>query len=144
MCSRPCKRVYRPVKETSICGYIGLMDLTRGDIIRSRTYEAFLPLIAGAIIYLVMVVILSRLVTLLERSCVAMSDNQTLFHMTACANRSADLYSTTFQQIFKKAKLLLSSDLRFRQINIPRSLNLLEMPTAEKFSLKETILQTNI
>jgi His/Glu/Gln/Arg/opine family amino acid ABC transporter permease subunit len=56
------------LKETSICGYIGLMDLTRGgDIIRSRTYEAFLPLIAVAIIYLVMVVILSRLVTLLER-----------------------------------------------------------------------------
>ena len=56
------------LKETSICGYIGLMDLTRGgDIIRSRTYEAFLPLIAVALIYLVMVVILSRLVTLLER-----------------------------------------------------------------------------
>ena len=56
------------LKETSICGYIGLMDLTRGgDIIRSRTYEAFLPLIAVAIIYLAMVVILSRLVTLLER-----------------------------------------------------------------------------
>lgn len=30
------------LKETSICGYIGLMDLTRGgDIIRSRTYNAF-------------------------------------------------------------------------------------------------------
>lgn len=56
------------LKETSICGYIGLMDLTRGgDIIRSRTYEAFLPLIAVAIIYLAMVVVLSRLVTLLER-----------------------------------------------------------------------------
>lgn len=56
------------LKETSICGYIGLMDLTRGgDIIRSRTYEAFLPLIAVALIYLVMVMILSRLVTLLER-----------------------------------------------------------------------------
>ena len=56
------------LKETSICGYIGLMDLTRGgDIIRSRTYEAFLPLIAVALIYLAMVVVLSRLVTLLER-----------------------------------------------------------------------------
>lgn len=56
------------LKETSICGYIGLMDLTRGgDIIRSRTYDAFLPLIAVAVIYLVMVLVLSRLVTLLER-----------------------------------------------------------------------------
>lgn len=56
------------LKETSICGYIGLMDLTRGgDIIRSRTYEPFMPLIAVAIVYLLMVVILSSLVKKLER-----------------------------------------------------------------------------
>lgn len=56
------------LKETSICGYIGLMDLTRGgDIIRSRTYEAFLPLIAVALIYLVMVIGLTALVGKLER-----------------------------------------------------------------------------
>ena len=56
------------LKETSICGYIGLMDLTRGgDIIRSRTYEAFMPLIAVALIYLVLVMFLSALVRRLER-----------------------------------------------------------------------------
>lgn len=56
------------LKETSICGYIGLNDLTRGgDIIRSRTYEAFLPLIAVAIIYLIMVAGLSALVSAWER-----------------------------------------------------------------------------
>ena len=56
------------LKETSISGYIGLMDLTKGgDIIRSNTYEAFLPLIAVAIIYLVIVRILSRCVSRLER-----------------------------------------------------------------------------
>ena len=56
------------LKETSICGYIGLMDLTRGgDIIRSRTYEAFLPLIAVAIIYLVIVMLLTAFVNRLER-----------------------------------------------------------------------------
>lgn len=56
------------LKETSICGYIGLMDLTRGgDIIRSRTYEAFLPLIAVALIYLALVMILTHFVKLLER-----------------------------------------------------------------------------
>ena len=44
------------------------MDLTRGgDIIRSRTYEAFLPLIAVAIIYLVIVMVLTSLVRRLER-----------------------------------------------------------------------------
>lgn len=56
------------LKETSICGYIGIMDLTRGsDIIRSRTYEAFMPLIAAGLIYLVLVMILTNLVGRLER-----------------------------------------------------------------------------
>ena len=56
------------VKETSIAGYIGLVDLTKGgDIIRSRTYEAFLPLIAVALIYLVIVMFLTMLVGKLER-----------------------------------------------------------------------------
>ncbi len=56
------------LKETSICGYIGLMDLTRGgDIIRSRTFNAFLPLLTVAAIYLVLVVILTYFVKLLER-----------------------------------------------------------------------------
>ena len=56
------------LKETSVAGNIALNDLTKGgDIIRSATYEAFLPLIAVALIYLAMVMILSRLVALLER-----------------------------------------------------------------------------
>ena len=56
------------LKETSVCGYIGLMDLTKGgDIIRSRTYEAFLPLIAVALIYLVIVCGLQALAKRLER-----------------------------------------------------------------------------
>ena len=53
------------LKETSISGYIGLTDLTRGgDIIRSITYDALLGV---AFIYLVLVVILSALVKKLER-----------------------------------------------------------------------------
>lgn len=56
------------LKETSISGYIGLMDLTRGgDIIRSQTYEALLPLLAVAVIYLVIVMFLTYLVGKLER-----------------------------------------------------------------------------
>ena len=56
------------LKETSVCGYIALQDLTKGgDIIRSRTYDPFLPLIAVAVIYLVIVMGLSALVTRLER-----------------------------------------------------------------------------
>ncbi|MBQ8857971.1 MAG: amino acid ABC transporter permease [Lachnospiraceae bacterium] len=56
------------LKETSVAGYIALQDLTKGgDIIRSRTYDAFFPLIAVAIIYLVMVMIFTKLISMLER-----------------------------------------------------------------------------
>lgn len=56
------------LKETSICGYIGLTDLTRGgDIIRSRTFSAFMPLIAIALIYLCIVMVLTACVNRLER-----------------------------------------------------------------------------
>lgn len=55
------------LKETSVSGYIALQDLTKGgDIIRSRTYDAFMPLIAVALIYLVMVMIFTKLVNILE------------------------------------------------------------------------------
>ena len=56
------------LKETSVAGYIGMQDLTKGgDIIRSRTYDAFMPLIAVAIIYLAMVMIFTKLQQLMER-----------------------------------------------------------------------------
>ena len=55
------------LKETSVAGYIALQDLTKaGDIIRSQTYDAFLPLIAVALIYLVLVTCLTSLLTHLE------------------------------------------------------------------------------
>ncbi len=56
------------LKETSICGYIGLNELTRGgDIIRGTTFDALLPLFGVAIIYLVLVLFISYLLSLLER-----------------------------------------------------------------------------
>ena len=56
------------VKETSICGYIALTDLTHGgNTIRSQTYDAFMPLIAVALIYLLIVCVLSAGVSRLER-----------------------------------------------------------------------------
>jgi His/Glu/Gln/Arg/opine family amino acid ABC transporter permease subunit len=56
------------LKETSVAGYIALQDLTKaGDIIRSRTYDAFMPLIAVALIYLAMVLVFTKLVNMLER-----------------------------------------------------------------------------
>lgn len=56
------------LKETSIASYVGVTDLTGGaNIIRGITYQSFFPLIAIAIIYLVMVLFFTKLVTLLER-----------------------------------------------------------------------------
>ena len=56
------------LKETSVPGYIALQDLTKaGDIIRSQTYTAFMPLIAVAVIYLAVVMLFSFLLGKLER-----------------------------------------------------------------------------
>ena len=56
------------LKETSVAGYIALEDLTKGgDIIRSRTYSAFMPLIAVALIYLLMVLLMEQIVKIIER-----------------------------------------------------------------------------
>ncbi|MCR5144842.1 MAG: amino acid ABC transporter permease [Lachnospiraceae bacterium] len=64
-----CNEFIVLLKETSVAGYIGIMDLTKaGDLIRGRTFSPFMPLIAVALIYLVMVMILTALVGRLERS----------------------------------------------------------------------------
>ena len=56
------------LKDTSIASFIGLDDLARGgSIIRSQTYQAYIPFLAVAAIYLVMVMIFSKLLTRLER-----------------------------------------------------------------------------
>jgi ABC-type amino acid transport system permease subunit len=56
------------IKETSIAGYVGIMDLTKaGDLIRGRVFEAFWPLIVVAIVYLLLVMLLTWLVGKLER-----------------------------------------------------------------------------
>ena len=56
------------IKATAIVGYVAVQDLTKmGDIIRSRTYEAFFPLIAVAVIYFILAAILTWIVNRLER-----------------------------------------------------------------------------
>ncbi len=65
------KSYYRPLlysqfilllKETSVAGYITVLELTRaGDLIRSRTMEAFFPLISIAIIYLLLTIIMTKI-----------------------------------------------------------------------------------
>ena len=56
------------VKETSVAGYIGIIELTKsGDIIASNTYNYFFPLIITALIYLFLTTILSKLLNNFER-----------------------------------------------------------------------------
>ncbi|MCR5235601.1 MAG: amino acid ABC transporter permease [Lachnospiraceae bacterium] len=56
------------IKETAIVGYVSLSDLTRAaSQISSRTYEAFMPLIGAAIIYFIIIKILTLLLEALER-----------------------------------------------------------------------------
>jgi len=56
------------LKETAIVGYVALMDLTKaGDFIVSRTYSAFMPLIGTAVIYFVIIKILTVLLGAFER-----------------------------------------------------------------------------
>ena len=55
------------LKDTAIVGYIAVQDLTKiSDIVRSRTYEAFFPLIATAVLYFLLAWLLTVLVRALE------------------------------------------------------------------------------
>ncbi len=64
------------LKETSIVGYIALRDITKGaDIIRSQTYDPFPPLLAAALVYLVIVMFITKCINILERR-LALSDRR--------------------------------------------------------------------
>ncbi len=55
------------IKESSVVGYIAVLDLTKiSDLVRSRTYEAFFPLIATAVIYFVIAAIMTEIVKKVE------------------------------------------------------------------------------
>ncbi|MGN0475759.1 MAG: amino acid ABC transporter permease [Ruminococcus sp.] len=63
-----CNEFITLLKETSVVGYVGVIDLTKaGNVIAGRTYSYFIPLLTVAAIYLVMVMILSYFVGKLER-----------------------------------------------------------------------------
>ena len=55
------------IKETSVVGYIAVLDLTKiSDLVRSRTYEAFFPLILTAIMYFVIAAVMTKFVGWVE------------------------------------------------------------------------------
>ena len=56
------------LKETSVAGYVTIVDLTRaGNLVRNNTYDALNPLLLVALIYLTMVVLLTKLLAVVEK-----------------------------------------------------------------------------
>lgn len=56
------------VKMTSVVGYIAVQDLTKaGDLIRSRTFDAFFPLVMIAVLYFLLAWLVIKLIDLIEQ-----------------------------------------------------------------------------
>ena len=56
------------LKETSVAGYVAVVDLTRaGNLVRNNTHDMFNPLMLIALMYLLMVVLLTKALGILER-----------------------------------------------------------------------------
>ena len=63
-----CNEFIVLIKETAVVGYIAVQDLTKAaDIIRSRTFDAYLPLISAAVIYYIIIKFLTLGISRLER-----------------------------------------------------------------------------
>lgn len=63
-----CNEFITLLKETAIVGYVALSDLTRvANQVSTATYEAFMPLVGAAVIYFIVIKILSTLFGILER-----------------------------------------------------------------------------
>lgn len=64
-----CNEFIVLIKETAIVGYVGLRDIAKaGDQIKSATYIAFMPLIGTAVIYFVMIKLLTLLFGMIEKN----------------------------------------------------------------------------
>ena len=64
-----CNEFIVLIKETAVSGYVAVQDLTKGgDIIRSRTYDTWTPLLTVALIYLLLVMFLEQVEKRIERS----------------------------------------------------------------------------
>ena len=56
------------LKETSVAGYVAVVDLTRAaNLIRNNTYDAFNPLMVLALVYLLLVVVMTKLLGVFEK-----------------------------------------------------------------------------
>ncbi|MCM1124389.1 MAG: amino acid ABC transporter permease [Eubacterium sp.] len=63
-----CNEFIVLIKETAIVGYVGLMDIQKaGDFIKSATFQAFMPLIGTAVIYYVLIKVLTLALRQIEK-----------------------------------------------------------------------------
>ncbi len=62
-----CNEFITLLKETAIVGYVGLVDIQKaGDFIKTATFEAFMPLVGTAVIYFIIVKILTIILSKIE------------------------------------------------------------------------------
>ena len=65
------------MKGTAVVGYIAVNDLTKvGDIIRSNTYEAIVPLLTVALVYFIIACLLLSLMKLIEKRLIRKTNNE--------------------------------------------------------------------
>ena len=56
------------LKETSVAGYVAVMDLTKaGNQIKNTTYDQVNPILLVAIVYLIIVIVMTKLLGIMER-----------------------------------------------------------------------------
>ena len=124
------------LKETSISGYIAIPDLTKGgDIIRSQTYDPFLPLFGVAIIYLIIVMILTAGVHKLE-----MSDKKVLIEVKDLCKSfgNVNVLNGISTEIAQGEVVAIIGPSGCGKSTFLRSLNLLEEPTSGVITFEGT------
>ena len=63
-----CNEFITLIKETAIVGYVGLMDIQKaGDFVKSATYQPLVPLLAVAVIYFLIIKLLTILLGIVEK-----------------------------------------------------------------------------
>lgn len=63
-----CNEFIVLIKETAIVGYVGLMDIQKaGDFIKSATFKPFMPLMATAVIYFIIIKVLTLALGVIEK-----------------------------------------------------------------------------
>lgn len=130
------------MKETSVSGYIALQDLTKGgDIIRSQTYTAFMPLTAVALIYLSVVMLFSWMLGKLERKLKTMNEhpgNTPMFQISHLVKEfnSVPAVNDVTTNIDRGEVVFIVGPSGSGKSTFLRCLNLLEEPTSGEIRFK--------